>query len=106
MEVFEEESGELLGGGEGEIVDAKGREYTSAVKKDLMTKLGQQEARIKALEAQIAALQSKPAAFDETRVNDHIWVKAPDAIYAALKSNNPGLIEELRRIIAAQATPA
>jgi hypothetical protein len=90
----------LLGGGEGEIVDGKGREYTSAVKKELMAKLVQQEARIKALEAALAALQAQATGFDEKRVNDHIWAKAPDAVYAALKANSPGLVEEIKRLTA------
>lgn len=71
-------------------VDKEGREYTSKVKKELEAKIAELGSRI-----------GQPAAggLTASQVMDHIWAKAPDAIYARLQGNDPGLVGEIRRIV-------
>lgn len=77
----------------GPAVDEVARKYTSDVKKEL-------SAKIAALEGRIG--QPSAGGLTPAQVQDHIWSKAPDAIYARLAANDAGLVGEIRRIVGAQ----
>lgn len=80
----------------GPAVDEVARKYTSDVKKEL-------KGDIARIEQRLAALQTGAGGgLNAAQVQDHIWSKAPDAIYARLQANDAGLVGEIRRIAGAQ----
>lgn len=89
----------------GSLVDEGARAYTGQVKKELQGVIREQEARIKALEARLAALESRPSQINVEQLRDVIWnlPVVVDRVYAELRADNPGLVEQVSRI-ARQAT--
>lgn len=82
------------GGGTDAGVDAEGRKHTSDTKKAL-------EGQIRALDARIKALEARPASagLSAQQVDDRIWAKLPDALYAVLQSDNQGIVGQILRIV-------
>lgn len=85
------------GGGSSGSADTEGRIYTSQVKKELGKRIDELLGRVKILEARPDA-----AAFDEKRIDHHIWemIMRGEAVYALLAADNPGIVGQIRRIIA------
>lgn len=85
----------------GEVVDEGARAYTSQVKRELKGELA-------VLAGRVGTLEQRPAGgggLTATQVADVVWVKTPDAIYARLVGNDPGLTGEIRRIAGGATAP-
>jgi hypothetical protein len=79
-----------------DMVDEGARQYTTAVKKELIAELDK-------LKARVAALENSPGGVTEQQVRDVVWSLVPDRVYADLNGyNNPvkNVLETIiRRII-------
>lgn len=71
------------------LTDREARDQVAALKRTV-------EAQAKA----IAQLQARPAGgLTAGQVDDRLWAKLPDALYALLAGNNAGIVGQIRRIV-------